>query len=136
MRQGLGGVLGAAMLLAGIAAPVQAQGDGMTAAPRAGDTVLVCNDGGWDVPSGGCARRGGVRYTQVYGSGLTGGAQAAFSIVTPPLSDVTRCPSSFQAVTLPEDWRRPTGPDYNANTLACVQMGTTQFLVVDDQPVR
>jgi len=124
------GLVGALVLLAGLAPSAFAQG-GATA-PRPGDTMLLCNDGGWDTPSGGCAARRGIRDTQVVGAASVNVFQSA----PPPPSSAIRCPAGFQAIPLAPAWQEPGGIDRNANTLACWQPTVDGFLVADDQPAR
>lgn len=55
-----------------------------TDAPRAGETVLLCADGGWDRAGGNCASRGGVIGQQQIGNGVDGRASASGSFQVQP----------------------------------------------------
>lgn len=71
----------AVVLALGVTTPAVAAQEGMTAAPRAGETILNCADGGWDVAGGTCRGRGGVVGTQQIGSGI--GSSVSSFIVQP-----------------------------------------------------
>lgn len=73
--------LGLGIGLAGAVVGTSAAQDGAPGVPRAGDTVLNCADGGWDVAGGTCQGRGGVIGSQLIGSGV--GSSAVWSPVQP-----------------------------------------------------
>jgi hypothetical protein len=79
MRIGLIAVLALGLT----ATPAQAQ-EGMTATPRAGETVLLCADGGWDVAGGTCRGRGGVAGQHQIGSGVRNEPAAVYSVQVAP----------------------------------------------------